>query len=128
MSINEVKPYLVNKLKQNHCLWSFNEKTIKDIPDDILIELVMIHLDLDDIDKLFQIYNFKEMKKVWLQNIVAQGDIYYQLNVFFAWYYFHIKKPQAYVKSMSTRFLNKRLGLRNKRIKRKGDIEHGLHE
>ena len=59
MSINEVKPYLVNKLKQNHCLWSFNEKTIKDIPDDILIELVMIHLDLDDIDKLFQIYNFK---------------------------------------------------------------------
>jgi len=114
MSKSEVKPYLIKKLKENHCLWSYNEASINDIPDDVMIELVMIHLDLDDIDKLFQIYNFKEMKKAWLENIVAQGDIHYQLNVFFAWYYFHIKKPQAYVKSMSTRLLNKRLGLYGK--------------
>ena len=73
---SEVKPYLVNKLKKSHCLWSYNETSIKDIPDDVLIELVMIYLDLDDIDKLFQIYNFKEMKKAWLENIVSQGEIH----------------------------------------------------
>lgn len=114
MSTREVKPYLIKRLKQEHCLWSYNNASIKDIPNDVLIELVMLHLDIDDIDKLFQIYSYRELKKAWLENIVAQGDIHYQLNVFFAWYYFHIKRPQSYVKSMSTRLLNKRLGLYGK--------------
>lgn len=109
MQNNEIKPYLIKRLKQDHCLWSYDQRSIKDIPNDILIELVMLYLDIDDIDLLFQLFPYKEIKQAWLTNCVAQGERFYNLNVFFAWYYFHVKNPRSYVKAMETRLLNKRL-------------------
>ena len=38
MSRDVVKQELLAKLKQEHCFWSYNENSIKDIPDDMLIE------------------------------------------------------------------------------------------
>ena len=81
----------------------------EDMPDDMLIELVMLYLDIDEINMLFNIFSYKKMKRAWIENIVAQGERYYNLNYFFAWYYFHAKRPRSYVKAMATRQLNKRL-------------------
>ena len=53
------------------------------------------------------------MKRAWIENVVAQGERYYNLNYFFAWYYFHAKRPRSYVKAMATRQLNKRLTARD---------------
>ena len=104
-----VKPYLIEKLKQEHCLWSYDNGSIHDMPDDVLIELVMLYLDIDEINMLFSIFSYKKMKRAWIENVVAQGERYYNLNYFFAWYYFHAKRPRSYVKAMATRQLNKRL-------------------
>ena len=104
-----VKRELINHLKKANAFWSYQVDAIKDVPDDILVELVMLHLDLDDIDKLFNIYPFKFIKKAWIENVVVLGDRHYELNKFLAWYYFGMKKPGAYVKSMETRVLNKRM-------------------
>lgn len=109
MNKAEVKRGLINRLKKANAFWSYQADAIKDMPDDILVELVMLHLDLDDIDKLFDIYPYKFVKKAWIDNVVAQGEMYYVLNKFFAWYYFKMKKPGAYVRSMATRELNKKL-------------------
>ncbi len=109
MNKAEVKRGLINRLKKANAFWSYQADAIKDVPDDILVELVMLHLDLDDIDKLFDIYPYKFVKKAWIENVVAQGEMYYVLNKFFAWYYFKMKKPGAYVRSMATRELNKNL-------------------
>lgn len=107
MQKEEIKPYLIKRLKQENAFWSYNVDTIKDVPDNILVELVFLHLDLDDIDRLFEIYSSKFIKKTWMQNVAPLGDRYFVLNKFFAWYYFHAKKPGAYVKSMETRHINK---------------------
>jgi len=104
-----IKPYLVKRLKQENAFWSYNVDAIKDVPDDILVELVMLHLDLDDIDKFFELYPYRVVKKYWIKNVVAQGEMFYVLNKFLAWYYFGMKKPGPYVKSMATRELNKKL-------------------
>ena len=104
-----VKPYLIAKLKQEHCLWSYDNDSINDMPDDVLIELVMLYLDIDEINMLFSIFSYKKMKKAWIENVVAQGERYYNLNYFFAWYYFNVKRPRSYVKAMATRQLNKKL-------------------
>ena len=104
-----VKRELINHLKKANAFWSYQVDAIKDVPDDILVELVMLHLDLDDIDKLFDIYPFKFIKKAWIENVVVLGDRHYELNKFLAWYYFGMKKPGAYAKSMETRVLNKRM-------------------
>ena len=109
MNKAEVKRGLINHLKKANAFWSYQADAIKDVPDDILVELVMLHLDLDDIDKLFELYPYQVVKKYWIENVVAQGEMYYVLNKFFAWYYFGMKKPGAYVKSMTTRELNKRI-------------------
>ena len=49
--VKEVKPYLIQKLKQEHCLWSYENDSINDIPDDVLVELVMLYLDIEEIEK-----------------------------------------------------------------------------
>lgn len=109
MSSDEIKQELLAKLKQEHCFWSFNEDSIKDISDDMLIEKTLLHLDLDEINQLFLIYSFKKIKQVWLDYLIPQEEYLYTLNRFFAWYYFKAKKPDAYIKSMATRHLNKML-------------------
>lgn len=105
----DMKQALIEKLKQEHCLWSYEQESIQDIPDDVLVELVMLYLDIKEIDMLFQLLGYKKVKQAWIENVVAQGERYYNLNYFFAWYYFHAKQPRRYVKAMATRQLNKRL-------------------
>ena len=77
----EIKRGLINRLKKANAFWSYQADAIKDVPDDILVELVMLYLDLDDIDKLFEIYPYKFVKKAWIENVVAQGEMYYVLNL-----------------------------------------------
>jgi hypothetical protein len=47
-----VKSYLIEKLKQKHCLWSYDNDSIHDMPDDMLIELVMLYLDEEGLKPL----------------------------------------------------------------------------
>lgn len=104
-----IRAFLIEKLKQEHCLWSYENASIQDIPDNVLVELVMLYLDIDEINMLFNLFGYKKVKRAWIENVVAQGERYYNLNYFFAWYYFHAKQPRSYVKAMATRQLNKRL-------------------
>ena len=101
MQKQELKHDLIKRLKKANAFWSYKQDSIKDVP--------VLHLDLDDIDKLFELYSPKQIKRMWIENVVALGERYYVLNRFLAWYYFHAKRPGAYVKSMATRELNKKL-------------------
>jgi len=103
----EIKNNLLEKLKQEHCFWSFNAASIKEVPDDILIEKTLIYLDMEEIDQLFLIYPFKKIKQVWREHLIPQGQYLYTLNRFLAWYYFKIKHPDSYIKAMQTKQLNK---------------------
>ncbi|MBE6272621.1 MAG: hypothetical protein E7097_01850 [Bacteroides sp.] len=105
--INAIKSELLSKLKQEHCFWSYNEESIKDISDEILIEKTLLHLDLAEIDLLFKIYPYRTIKQVWLEHLIPQEEYLYSLNRFLAWYYFKAKCPDAYIKSMATRHFNK---------------------
>ena len=99
----------MGKLKQEHCFWSYNESSVNEVSDEILIEKTLLHLDLEEINQLFQIFSFKKIKQVWLNYLIPQEEYLYTLNRFLAWYYFKVKKPDAYIKSMATRHLNKML-------------------
>lgn len=104
-----IRSHLIAKLKDEHCLWSYNQESVSDLPDNMLVELVMLYLDIDDINLLFQLLPYQRIKRAWIENVVAQGERYYTLNYFFAWYYFNAKRPRSYVKAMATRQLNKKL-------------------
>ena len=107
--LHDINHVLIERLKQQHMLWSYENDSIQDIPNDVLVELVMLYLDIEEINMLFQLLGYKAVKRAWIENVVAQGERYYNLNYFFAWYYFHAKQPRRYVKAMATRQFNKRL-------------------
>ena len=46
-AVKSTRQFLIDKLKQEHFLWSFDVNSIQDIPDDVLVELVMLYLDID---------------------------------------------------------------------------------
>lgn len=102
-----VKSDLLAKLKQEKRFWSYNEDSINEISDEMLIEKTLLYLDLEEIDLLFLVYPFKKIKQVWLEHLVPKEDYLYTLNRFFAWYYFKAKCPDTYIKSMATRYFNK---------------------
>lgn len=88
--------------------WSYDKESVRrSVSDEQLIEAVLEKLDIEDIDLLFQIFPAKKIKKVWRDKMVIQGDYYYSLNRFYAWYYFGIRYPDRYLKSMVTRHLSK---------------------
>jgi hypothetical protein len=106
--INEIKGCLFEMLKEENAFWSYDQKTVilDNISDDQLIALTLRYLDLDEIKQLFLIYPYKKIKNAWKKILVPEGEYLYTLNRFFAWYYFKAKNPDAYLKSLQTRYLN----------------------
>lgn len=106
--VNEIKSELLRQLKEENAFWSYKSEsvTLDSIRDDQLIALTMRYLDLDEIKQLFTIYSLKKIKDSWKKLLVPEGDYLYTLNRFFAWYYFKAKRPDAYLKSLQTRYLN----------------------
>lgn len=106
---NEIKHSLLDKLKEENAFWSYAPETVtlSNIADDQLIAMTMRHLDLPEIKQLFLIYSKRKIKSAWQRILVPEGDYLYTLNRFFAWYYFKAKRPDAYLKSLQTRQLNR---------------------
>lgn len=95
--MNQLKSILFEKLKDANAFWSFDDKSMHNIPDEILIEKTLIHLDIDDINLLFKVYPSSKIKNVWRNRLVIQGDYYRSLNKLIAGVYFDIKNPEKYM-------------------------------
>ena len=102
-----VRQQLFRKLKKENCFWSYDVSKMKSISDEALIEHVMLYLDIDDINRLFPLFGYKKVKRVWLDRVAPQGEMFRPFNILYAWYYFGAKRPEAYVKGIETRHMNK---------------------
>lgn len=104
-----IKKSLLEQLKQEGAYWSYDSASvsIQNMNDSRLIADVMRYLDLPEIKQLFSIFSYSKIKRAWLNELVPEGKYLYTLNRFFAWYYFNVKNPARYLKSMETRHLNK---------------------
>ena len=107
MKQENVRQQLFRKLKRANCLWSYDVSKMHSISDEALIEHVMLYLDIDDINKLFALFGYKKVKRVWLDRVAPQGAMFRSYNILYAWYYFGAKRPEAYVKSIETRHINR---------------------
>lgn len=107
--IGDVRLGLFKKLEAEHALWSYDTTAMdfSAVSDEQLIALTMRYLDLSEIKLLFTIFSKKKIKDAWRKLLVPEGEYLYTLNRFFAWYYFDAKHPDAYLKSLLTRHLNR---------------------
>jgi len=105
--LNPLKQELTNKLIAAKAFWSYAVTADTVIPDEVLIEKTMIHLDIEEINQLFLLYPKHKIKAAWRDRLVVQGDGYYTLNNFIARVYFKVKNPDAYFKRVTTNYLTK---------------------
>lgn len=103
----DVRQQLFRKLKKENCFWSYDSSKMKTISDELLIEHVLLYLDIEDINQLFPLFGYKKVKRVWLDRVAPQGAMFRSYNILYAWYYFGAKRPEAYVKSIETRHINR---------------------
>lgn len=101
-----IKSTLFQKLKEENAFWSYAMDGVEMVNDSTLIVKTLIHLDLPEIDMLFEIYPYEKVKKVWREELAIAGEYYHTLNRFLAWWYFKIKEPDKYLKLVETRHLN----------------------
>ena len=85
---------------------------VKDIDDayaDYLQNMTTENMvfQIDDINQLFPLFGYKKVKRVWLDRVAPQGAMFRPYNILYAWYYFGAKRPEAYVKSIETRHMNR---------------------
>ena len=108
-SCNDIKLYLEKRLMEENSFWSFEKSSCQNLSDWNLIKYVLLRLDLEDINYLFQLYPKEKIKQVWLQELVPQGDFLLAMNICFAVLYFGARNPHQYVKTMETKMLRKRI-------------------
>ncbi|OFX40596.1 MAG: hypothetical protein A2X05_13795 [Bacteroidetes bacterium GWE2_41_25] len=94
----KIKADLLKKLQVENALWSFNKSLFSQIPDDLLIEKVLIHLDIDSISSLLTLFPKKMIRNIWKVKMLSQEPMYHQLNRLYAFLYFDISNPDRYIR------------------------------
>jgi len=99
---NKLRQSLFRKLKRENAFWSYNPEsvTLRNCGDEALIYNTLIHLDIEEINQLFSIYDKSKIQEVWEMELCIQGDFYRRLNKFLAYCYFNIDNPKKYIRKI----------------------------
>jgi len=112
---NKIRQKLFRKLKKEKAFWSYNPQsvTLRNCDDETLIYKTLVHLDIEEINQLFIIYDKAKIQEVWEKELCIQGDYYRRLNKFLAYCYFNIDNPKKYIRKIEREHL--------KSIEQRGD-------
>jgi len=95
---DQLRKGLQHKLIVENAFWSYDKSSIVMIPDDVLIEKVLLHLDIEDVQDLFSLFPKKKIQKVWQEVILSREPLYHNLNRLYAFLLFDIKHPDRYIR------------------------------
>ena len=95
---------LVEHLKEEHAFWSYREVESTKIDEDLLIEKVLLHLDIEDVVEMLKILPFEKISRVWHKSLLPLTPGYYSLNRFYAFWLFGIKDPNKYIENYLTSY------------------------
>jgi len=107
----KIKSYLTEKLIKANTFWAFDLRSLGEVPDEMLIEKGLLHLDLDDVNLLFRLFHKRNIMKIWKEKILSHEPMNHQLNRLYSYLYFEIKDPDRYIRD----FLNRKSKLFNER-------------
>ncbi len=105
-----VRHNLLVKLEKANAFWSYSEVDESSVSDDDIVEKTFIHLDLDDISYLFELYSTKFIRRVWEERMAGQGEYLWSLNMMIAQCYFGIHDPERFLRRKEREHINKAIG------------------
>lgn len=89
------KKALLTNISDTGIFWSYNPDKINDLPDDIIIEHILLYGSVADIINLFDSYILHDIKRTWQLKIIPDSR-YYKHNVYLAKVFFNITEPEKY--------------------------------
>jgi hypothetical protein len=98
-----IKADLIRKLHDEKAFWSYSKSSISPIPDELLIEKVLLHLDIDSVGSLFRMFPKKMIRKIWKDKMLPQEPSYNQLNRLYAFMYFDIRNQDRYIREFKNK-------------------------
>ena len=87
---------ILEKVKAAGGLWSY-QGIPEHLDDDSIIEAALVHLDLEDMPMLFQIWSKDHIKRVWKERLVSQGRRMNILNYILDVKVFNVNHPDNYI-------------------------------
>ena len=94
--LQQRRKIIMEKVKSAGGLWSY-QGIPEHLDDDSIIETALVHLDLEDMPMLFQIWSRAHIKRVWKERLVSQGQRMNILNYILAVKIFNVKHPDNYI-------------------------------
>lgn len=98
MDNKQLRKKLGKRLIEENAFWSYDKSSIVIIPDDVFIEKVLLHLDIEDVQALFSLFPKKKIQKVWQEVVLSREPLYHNLNRLYAFLLFDIKHPDRYIR------------------------------
>lgn len=98
-----IKADLIQKLHDEKAFWSFSKSSITYIPDKLLIEKVLLHLDIDSINSIFKLYPKKMIRNIWKEKMLSQEPLYHQLNRLYSFMYFDVRNPDRFIRDFKNK-------------------------
>lgn len=95
--MEKLKQKIIRMLKRKGAFWSYKMKDGDDLPDDIVIEKGLMHLEFEDMHLLFELYGKDRVKKFWEEKLVPQGSYLRTLNWLLATVFFGIGNADEYL-------------------------------
>lgn len=89
---------ILEKIKANGGFWSYCGFIPTSLDDDSVIEAALVHLDLEDLPLLLEIWDKARIKRVWKDRLVSQGKRMNIRNYTLAVNFFEIQDPEEYLK------------------------------
>ena len=71
MNNDQIQNHLLEKILKEHAFWSYDQQLIKNVPDEVLIEKVLLHLDIEDVQFLFKVFHKNIIKSLEGKGSVA---------------------------------------------------------
>ena len=90
------KMEILKKIKIAGGLWSYRGIP-ENLDDDSIIEAALVHMDLEDMPMLLEIWSKSHLKQVWKERLVSQGSRMNVLNYILAVKFFGVHHPDNYL-------------------------------
>ena len=95
-SMQNRKRAVLERIKAAGGFWSY-QGIPEHLDDDSIIEAALVHLELEDMPMLLNIWSRSHLKRVWKERLVSQGKRMNILNYILAVKLFGVKHPDNYL-------------------------------